>query len=278
MNPTIIKRRFWDFVRPLHSPITRAMRRRFGRNYFEHPEMELPQAYDAISLEAERRLHLYLHVARNDIKTIIIVGANEADEVPRLRHSYPSCRFVCFEPSPQWYANLIRQHGNTPYVTCSSLALSDEPGRATFYELPMCGNGSLLKPDAQRWSTQNRRSDSEVTAFEVQVSTLDREVAQIEQIDLLWIDVQGAEGKVLAGGKETLGRTRAVMLEVAMVESPYDGAMLFRELDSILAKADFTCVGLGIDGWNFTGNALWVSKIGDKALKEAGCDSKSPLR
>src|SRR5436309_1338177 len=108
MNVDLLKTKFWDFVRPLHSPLTKAVRRRLGRNYTEHAEMELPPAYEAVQLEVERRLHNYLQIPAEQIQQIVIVGANEGTEIRRLRRSYPRSRFLCFEPSPMWYNKLVR--------------------------------------------------------------------------------------------------------------------------------------------------------------------------
>ncbi|HEV2045252.1 MAG TPA: FkbM family methyltransferase, partial [Chthoniobacterales bacterium] len=152
---------------------------------------------------------------------------------------------------------------------CSDMALSDKVGIATFYELPMPGNGSLLQPNSDRWAEFNQWKDKTMHSFEVRVSTLDVEATGIEQIDLLWIDVQGAEGNVLKGASKTIKRVAAVFLETALVESPYQGAVLFPDLDAMLKAAGFTCVGLGIDGWNFTGNAFWVRDIALKTCRSS---------
>lgn len=261
MNVDLIKRKLWDVVRPLHSPLTKAARRRLGRNYSNHPEMELPPAYEAMQLEAERRLHTYLHVDADEIQNIVIVGAHNGDEVPRLRRSYPKSRFLCLEPSPQWYQQLTETFQKVDYVKSRKLALSDGSGRSIFYELPLAGNGSLLPPDSAHWSRFNKIDNNEVTRFEVTVSTLDREAAELDKIDLLWIDVQGAEGRVLKGATATLPRVRAVFMEVAVVDSPYQGALLLPELEKVMQDFGFRCVGLGIDGWNYSGNALWIRPV-----------------
>src|SRR6266513_151267 len=120
-----LKRKFWDVVRPLHSPLTRAARRRLGRNYFAHPEMELPPAYEAVQLEVERRLHCYLHVPTAQIEQIVIIGANDGGEIWRLRHSYPRSQFLCFEPSPKWYRKLSNNFRGADFIKTRELALSD---------------------------------------------------------------------------------------------------------------------------------------------------------
>src|SRR4051812_48071147 len=118
--------KMWDLIRPLHAPVTRLLRRRFGRNYFEHPEMELPPAYEAVQLEVERRLHRYLHVGPEEIRQIIIVGAHEGHEIPRMRRTYPRAAFLCFEPSPQWFQRLKGSFGGVGYVETRELALSEK--------------------------------------------------------------------------------------------------------------------------------------------------------
>jgi FkbM family methyltransferase len=226
--------------------------------------MELPSAYETVQLEVERRLHHYLHVDSKSIEQIVIIGANDGSEIPRLRRTYPRSRFLCFEPSPAGYNKLTENFRETDYVQARKLALSDSSGIATFHELPMAGNGSLLPPDPAKWSTFNQQKENEVTAFQVQLSTLDAEANSLERIDLLWIDVQGAEGQVLRGGFNTLPRVEAIFLEVALIDSPYQGAFRFSQLDELLRSFGFLCVGLGIDAGNYSGNALWVQNLADR--------------
>jgi hypothetical protein len=135
------------------------------------------------------------------------------------------------------------------------------PGVARFYELDMPGNGSLLQPDIERWATSVGWRDKSMTSFEVEVSTLDREAAKLPVIDLLWMDVQGAEGEVLAGAGETLKRTKAVFIEVALTQSPYKGALLFPEIEARLKAEGFMCVALGVGAWNGGGNSFFVKEF-----------------
>lgn len=256
-----LKHNAWSLIRPIHSPVTRALRRRLGRNYSSHPEMELPPPYDSVQLDVERHLHDYLHVSPNAISQIVIVGAHEADEVDRLHRSYPQAGYLCFEPNPGTYARLIRKFQSLKQVTLRKLALSEKSGKAQFYELDMPGNGSLLEPDIENWSNSTQWKEKKVAAFDVDISTLDLEAAGLPVVDLLWMDVQGAEGQVLAGAAETLKRTKAVFIEVALTESPYKGAALYPQISARLQADNFVCVGLGIDAWNGTGNAFFVRDL-----------------
>jgi FkbM family methyltransferase len=247
-----------NFLRPFYSPITSALRRRLGRNYETHPEMELPLAFDYVQLDVERHLHDYLNVQPREISQIVIVGALDASEVVRMERIYPKARFRCFEPNPNYYQNLLTKFSEKPNVSISNFALGKVPGKATFYELPFPGNGSLLEPDVRKWASSNKVAEGNVRSFEVQVSTLDREAADFGSIDLLWMDVQGAEGDVLGGAAETLKRTKSIFVEVALVMSSYKGGVLFDEIRTKLESQNFRCLGLGICWWNGTGNAFFV--------------------
>jgi FkbM family methyltransferase len=262
-----LKAKLYGAFRPFYSPVLKTVRRRLGRNFFAHPEMELPPAYEFAQLEVERRLHHYLHLKAIEIRQIVIVGAAEADEVERLHGVYPNARFLCFEPNPPAYEHISRKFCNSSRVTCSKLALSDVPGRTTFFEMDLAGNGSILKPDIAKWSVFNQTNRNDCASFEVELSTLAREAAALSGIDLLWMDVQGAEGLVLVGGQETLKRTKVIFLEVALVNSPYSGAMLFDKIEALLKNSGFICVCLGLDAWNGSGNAMFVRDFADLVCK-----------
>lgn len=47
-----VKLKLATCLKRLHSPFRKAARSRLRRNYFQHPEMELPPAYEAVQLEA----------------------------------------------------------------------------------------------------------------------------------------------------------------------------------------------------------------------------------
>jgi 2-O-methyltransferase len=257
-----LKQHFYNWIRPFHSPITRALRQRLARNYESHPEMELPPPYEAVQLDVERHLHDYLHVCSDAISQIVIVGCSSAPEIERLNAAYPNAHILGFEPNPDSLQYLNRKYGKASRISFSGLALSDEPGRARFFEpVGMSGNGSLLEPDMESWATAVKSNDKRMTSFDVELSTLDHETATLPAIDLLWMDVQGAEGKVLAGAKETLKRIKAVFLEVALFHSPYKEAQLFPQVKATLESLEFVCVGLGLDARTGTGNAFFVKNF-----------------
>lgn len=56
----------------------------------------------------------------------------------------------------------------------------------------------------------------------------------LKRIDLLWVDIQGAERDMIAGGQKTLLRTRFMMIEAEPEHELYEGQALKPELLSLL--------------------------------------------
>jgi FkbM family methyltransferase len=113
---------------------------------------------------------------------------------------------VCaFEANPA-YASFARDMLG-PLATVYEVALSDRPGRGTFYvpyndegeEMHFAGN---LKNSHSYFQTQK--------TFDVEIRTLDSYA--LHDVSFLKVDVEGSELEVLTGGRETIMRERPVML------------------------------------------------------------------
>lgn len=76
-------------------------------------------------------------------------------------------------------------------------------------------------------------------------------------IDLLILDLQGAEYAALLGSKNTLLRTNAIHIEVSSIEL-YSGQHLFDSIDEFLGSYGFCLVDHDLSETNFSGDALYV--------------------
>jgi FkbM family methyltransferase len=251
---------FRIILRPFYLPIANGLRSKLvtSHAFIRHPHMALPTPWDFVQFQVERHLHEYLHCGRAEIKKMVIVGANIGDEIVVLSHNYPRATFVCYEPSPRYFSVLQQRFGSNPKVSCRMAACGESVGSATFHELPMDGNGSILPPDPAAWQTFNNWHEiPETEKFKVEVHTLDQDLPDTP-VDLLWADVQGFEKQVLLGAQSMLSRTKSVFLEVSNGRTPYEGGAMFDTLDGFLTSCGLKLVGLGLDPWNFSGNALWI--------------------
>jgi FkbM family methyltransferase len=87
-------------------------------------------------------------------------------------------------------------------------AVSDVKGEAIFYRAASSQESSLVPSTI--WST--------AVPVTVATTTLDSLCTDLDHIDVLKIDVQGAEHLVLAGGRESLARVRTLLIEVSLVD------------------------------------------------------------
>ncbi len=148
-------------------------------------------------------------------------------------------RVVAFEPSPYAFTRLkqLVESNQLDHVTAVNLGLSDTTGVTNIY----LGVGS-----ANHSPTMVAHAGSNAT--EVRIGTLDAEAERLglERIDLLKIDVEGHEPKVLAGAKRLLeGRKiRAVLCEFNEIWLRQVGFSA-RELERIFQEAGFVEHGHG---------------------------------
>lgn len=129
-----------------------------------------------------------------------------------------------FEPSPHAYAFLARNATRASNVRTFQLALGDRPGIERFsdfdYDLV-----SRLGDHSGEWT------DARVVT--VEVSTVDAQVAAgVRLPDLLKIDVEGAELRVLYGMNDTFAEGPDLLIEL-------HGPEMHRAAESLLAEAGY---------------------------------------
>lgn len=149
------------------------------------------------------------------------VGANVGQFAREARLESPGTTIHSFEPHPRSFEKLSQSPAdNLMHRHC--IALSDNPGEVVLHEYSAEGNGShinSLLPNARfpaRFGFESR-------PITVRSSTLDDFCADhgVAGIDLLKIDVEGAELSVLKGGAAMLagGGIRAVYFEFNDLEA-----------------------------------------------------------
>ncbi len=166
---------------------------------------------------------------------VIDLGAHHADEYGWLSRFMRVGHYIAVEADPR-NAEWIRRYATLdPWCDVVEAAIANHNGTATLH---LCdnksdqakGSSSIHKPTGHlehfKWCT----FDETVT---VPAITLDTLAADLPVVDLLWVDIQGAERDMVAGGTETLKRTRFIMIEAESVEL-YEGQALKPELLALL--------------------------------------------
>jgi FkbM family methyltransferase len=157
----------------------------------------------------------------------------------------PRGRIHCFEPHPGVYRVLKRnlERAGCANVVAQPVALADVPGERDLFLRPLDNVGSTsFRPDDDGKPGRHVR---------VKVRTLDAylESRRVPRVDLIKIDVEGAELLVLDGGIRTLGVNRDVVL---VVEFAPDNARRFghsvEDLAARLLALGFRLFTITLDG------------------------------
>jgi len=187
---------------------------------------------------------------------VVDVGANEGWFVTSLLNLVPEAHVIAVEPTPEPLRLLRERFDGARNVTIVPKALTAEPGTVTM-RIPTGSHtgSSLLFP--RKSLDDLYGSDDWGVAEEVLVpaTTLD-EVVGDRDVTLLKIDVQGAEFGVLAGGGESLQRTRAVIIEIVF-HSHYEGDSPFPLLNRRMEELGFELHGVSDPNRAPDGTAMW---------------------
>lgn len=183
---------------------------RWGAHLFLSPHFHIDRNILVFGCYDED-LHLALESLLKPGMVCMDVGAHFGEVAFHMAQKVgPSGEVYAFEPEPSLYERLIKhaERNERKMRVCTvPMALSDRSGSATLYaaseDADNQGLGSLMngRPQLRRQVT-------------VQTTTLDAFVKQqkIERIDLIKVDIQGAEIRFLRGGHETFRRMKPDLL------------------------------------------------------------------
>jgi FkbM family methyltransferase len=172
------------------------------------------------------------------LTSVVDIGANPIGSAPPYRQMLEKrlCRVIGFEPQPEALDALNAHKGDLetylPYVV----------GDGTSTTLKICrasGMTSLLAPDAPVLRHFPGFSEWGQVLREIPVTTrrLD-DIVEIDAIDFLKVDAQGAELTILRNGADRLAGAIAVQAEVSFIPI-YQGQPAFGEIDAELRGAGF---------------------------------------
>lgn len=176
--------------------------------------------------------------------TIVEAGTASGDDTVFFAKHFPAGKIHGFEPIPPLYLQTYFKISSFPNVRLYPLALAEKTQSYTFYESEQNGqtgvSSSLLKPKDHLWFHPHVLFQKEL---EVGGKNLDewRREEGIENIDLLWLDIQGAEPAVLRAAPETLKRIHYLYTEVSLIET-YERVELYGSFRKFLEEAGFEVV------------------------------------
>jgi FkbM family methyltransferase len=175
--------------------------------------------------------------------TVYDIGASVGNYAAAFAKLRNVGRVYAFEPAPGPYQQLTKRVGGFPHVTCFNLALGDRSGLERFNENNFTFASSILPMEHLHKAEFPQSAESrEIT---VEVERLDDLVGRrgLAPPDLVKIDVQGYEDRVLRGGRATIRSARYCLLELTL-RRLYQGSRLFDDLHAMMRELGFELVGV----------------------------------
>ena len=135
---------------------------------------------------------------------VVDVGANEGAVVSEAAYLVgPTGRVLAYEPFPASAAGIAARHRDDPHVSVIEAAVSDEAGASVLY---------LDSQSSGRHSLWPKGPVVRGGSMRVKTVRLDDDLAATPAVDVLKIDAQGAEARILRGGRNLLVRDQPLVI------------------------------------------------------------------
>lgn len=207
---------------------------------------------------------LYLKSLLPDDATILEIGSHVGKDTEQLALLFPKGKIIGFEPDPYLFSEAVRRTRDLPNVELKPWAVSSSLSLNFFNGSSGEGNGSgsLLDPQLHLERHPGIKFPASKKKLVVTVS-LDMVVANLdlEAVDLIWMDVQGAEGLVLSGGIDAFKMTAWVYSEVAEIPT-YKHGISYEDLkDKMLTTGHEPYEEFMPKEWRGEGNVLFKNTL-----------------
>ncbi len=150
-------------------------------------------------------------------------------------------RVILFEPDAEEAERLQNYYGSSDGIVIVPVAVAGENAERQFYLTKQRSCSSLYPPNEEIQARFSGLDGLTVERVEsVRTKTLDWvcESHGLPRIDLLKMDVQGAEREIIEGGRASLSDTLAIVTEASFLPL-YKGQPLFAELHQSLSRLGF---------------------------------------
>ncbi|MDA9105990.1 FkbM family methyltransferase [Candidatus Pelagibacter sp.] len=223
----------------------------------------------------EGKIHLTLdEIYKKKIKTnpiIFDVGANQGQSIERFLKIFNKPTIHAFEPISFEYESLKIKYNIKKKIFLNNIALGEKKKLGVLHVSKLTGNSSLIKlVKNTQWlklrSKQVNVSEDKyiIKKEDVKIDSIDNYCAKnkIQKIDLLKIDTQGYEDKVLKGCKKMLSKNCISAIEVEVVFSDvYDKTNNIGDLEKFLIPNNFRLGAIKLHNNSLFGGNIFFADL-----------------
>lgn len=176
--------------------------------------------------------------------TYFDIGASKGGFLDELSPYYKMNKIVLVEPIPDAATYLKKKYPSNICSVYQNVISDQEKIKVDFIINEFSETSSLfeIRSEMEELSKINTKP---VTKQKILSRTLDGIFfeSKISKIDLLKIDVQGAENLVIMGGQESLKKTNFIWIELSF-KPIYKGSPIFMDVYALLQKSGFVLLEL----------------------------------
>jgi FkbM family methyltransferase len=177
---------------------------------------------------------------------VVEIGARDCKETLALHDRYPSSHVYAFECNPHTLDECRRRVSGVANVTLIESAVADEDGPLSFFAIDT-ERTVTSQPDGNPGASSLLEASGEypietyiqkkITVTSTRLSTF-MTARGLDHIDLIWMDVQGAELQVLKSAGERLRDVGIIHVEVEFFPI-YKNQPLFRDVNRYMDAKGF---------------------------------------
>jgi FkbM family methyltransferase len=179
--------------------------------------------------------------------TLFDIGANLGQTSLELAKTFPKNEIYSFEPDPNTFAGLIEKTKALPEIKTFNIGFGHQKERVQMNINKGSGGNSILPVSDKIKDLASGDWTECIGQREVEITTLNSFCAEqnIKHIDLIKVDTQGYELRILEGGNTVIipSFTKVVFIEVLFAELYKDQAY-FQDIYKILTERGFKLAGI----------------------------------
>ena len=185
---------------------------------------------------------IYKKILKDNI-LVIDVGANKGQTIERFRKLFLNKNIHSFEPIKHEYLNLKQKYSNKNNIVLNNFAMGELPGEKEFNINHYTGSSSFLNIKESNWlNFKSKKFNIEPKNFlknkeKIKIETLDNycQKNNIKNIDIVKIDTQGYEDKVLEGCQQMIEGKNIKFIELEIILSDlYENTLSIKDIEDKL--------------------------------------------
>lgn len=191
-------------------------------------------------------------------EVILDLGSYDAMQSIEFAIAFPKAKIYAFECNP---ANIRKCHDNIKNfknIEIIPKAVFNKNGNIKFFPVISNPGASSLFKASGKYDKIEKYSHEEITVEAIRIDTWAKERG-IKKIDLIWLDLQGAEYEALESIGNMIYYIEAMFIELELKEI-YKGQKLFEDVVKFLKSKGFSMIKFHTSKKKWWGNGVFLNK------------------